>query len=250
MPHAIIDEQPAVVVARSAKTKSPKSQNTKSSSSKELRTLAALYLKAQDQYLSSLLSHTIYKALSTKNRPTVTKIVSLGLGSLKSVNQSRIIKQLAILLAIAAQLQETNPSLRIYAQDPSFTKTDETFLRSLGVEILSTPSAGQVGEAREMIDETTLVYSPFLTLEAYGLFFESQKLGFFIGDDFDALRTKFPKKSAGWMEVDGVWRKFVSGRFQKRALSGGEGFWDAEEKPFPMAMYWSAAKDKQPKARL
>ena len=144
------------------------------------------------------------------------------------------------------------PKLEIYAQDPSFSKIDEAFLQGLGVKILSTPSATELGEAAQYIDESTLVYCPFLTLEAYELLFATGTVKFFIGDDFDALRMKWPKRSAGWNEAEALSKRFVQG-LRKRVISGGDDFWDAEDKPFPMAMYYSAVQrhqDRQTKAKL
>ena len=242
MPHAVEIERP---------TRSTGIPKTKTSS-RELRQLHILYNETREHYLESNLSHIITHLLESKNRPAVTKVVSLGLGSFKSTDQSRRIKQLAILLAISEQLRQHEPNLEVYAQDPSFTKTDEAFLQSLGIHILSTPSATEAGEAAKYIDQSTLVYCPFLTLEAYQLFFSTETLNFFVGDDFDALRIKWPKHSAGRNEAESLSRRFVQG-FRKRAIGGGDGFWDAEDKPFPMAIYWSASQQsqgKQPRARL
>ena len=243
MPHAVQVEQ------ATPSTRTPKA---KPSSSRELRQLHILYSKTRIQYRESNLFLSITHLLESKNRPPVTKIVSLGLGSLKSTDQSRRIKQLTILLAIAEQLREYEPKIEIYAQDPSFTKTDEAFLQSLDVKILSTPSATEAGEAAQYIDESTLVYCPFLTLEAYQLFFSSDSLNFFVGDDFDALRIKWPKHSAGRNEAESLSRRFVQG-FRKRVIAGDDKFWDAEDKPFPMAMYWSVSQrrqGKEPRAKL
>ena len=88
------------------------------------------------------------------------------------------------------------------------------------------------------------MYCPFLTLEAYQLFFSTEKLNFFIGDDFDALRLKWPKHSAGRDEAEGLLRRFVQG-LRKRVVGRDEAFWDVEDKPFPMAMYWSVSRREQ-----
>jgi hypothetical protein len=244
MPHAIEVERP---------TQSKRTANTKSSSSREVRQLHILYNKIRNQYLGSNLALSITQLLDSKNKLVVAKIVSLGLGSLiKSADQTRRIKQLTILLAIAEQLRQHEPKLEVYAQDPSFTKTDEAFLQSLGVNIISTPSATEMGEAAKYIDQSTLVYCPFLTLEAYQLFFTTGTFNYFIGDDFDALRLKWPKNSAGWKEAESLSRRFVQG-LRKRVIGGGDGFWEAEDKPFPMAMYYSGSQrhqPKQPKAKL
>lgn len=232
-------------------TQSKRSPKTKSSSSREIQQLHKLYSQIQTRYLSSNLSLSISRLLSPKTLPKITRILSLGLGSLESTDQTRRIKQLTIYLAIAEQLRDHNPSIELYAQDPSFSKTDEQFLQSLGVHILSTPSATELGEAAQYIDDSTLVYSPFLTLEAYQLLFSTQRVDLFIGDDFDALRLKWPKHSSGRNEVEALSRRYMQG-LRKRVIGGGvDGFWDVEEKPFPMAMYSRGLyRDKKIIARL
>ena len=251
MPHAVEISQ-AVRPTKSTRTKTPKS---KPSSSRELRQLHSLYNSTRDYFLSSQLSSSIATLLTSKALPKVTKLVSLGLGTFQSKDQTRRLKQLVILLAISQTLSQKTLNLKIYAQDPSFSALDHTFLSSFGIEILSTPSGSQTGEAADVIDEQTLIYSPFLTLEAYQLFFGTGRMAFFIGDDFDALRGKWPKHSTSWKEVDALDKTYVKA-LRKKVVSnsgpGGEewGFWEEGDKPFPMAMYWSPLhkpRDNKPK---
>ncbi|KAH8809437.1 hypothetical protein F5884DRAFT_858938 [Xylogone sp. PMI_703] len=237
MPHAVEINQ------HYRATRSPK---TRTSSSRELQQLHLLYKEARNRYLESNLYLSIARLLASKNRPAVTKIISLGLGSLRSPDQSRRIKQLTIFLAIAEQLRQYEPEIEIYAQDPSFSKIDEAFLQSLGVHILSTPSATELGEAANYTDESTLVYCPFLTLDAYQLFFSTGAVNFFIGDDFDALRIKWPKHSAGRNEAESLLRRFVQ-QFRKRIITSDDRFWDPGDKSFPMALYWRGPHQYQGK---
>ncbi|KAK7956337.1 uncharacterized protein PG986_005559 [Apiospora aurea] len=123
-------------------------------------------------------------------------MVSLGLGILyeKSRDQPRRLKQLAMLLGIADYLRSTStPEIIVYAQDPNFTKADETRLRSLGVQVLKTSSPSDLGEAGRVIDERTLVYSPFLTVAAHELLLKTSAMDLLVGDDFNALRSKWEK---------------------------------------------------------
>ena len=234
-------------------TQSKRTSKPKASSSRDIQQLHILYNITRTRYLESNLSISINHLLESKTRPTVTKIVSLGLGSFKSADQTRRIKQLTIFLAIAiaTQLRLYNPEVEIYAQDPSFSKNDQTFLQSLGVHILSTPSATELGEAAQYIDETTLVYSPFLTLEAYQLLFSTETVGLFIRDDVDAFRAKWPKHSSGRNEAELLLRRFVQG-YRKRVIGGDDEFWDVKDKPFPMAMYSAVLRhqNKQRQAKL
>ena len=236
MPHAVEDQS----------ARPSRAPRAKASSARELRQLHILYGKTRNNYNESNLSCSIARLLESKNRPEVKRIISLGLGSLKSTDQARRLKQLSIFLAIADQLRRHDPTIEIYAQDPLFSKADEAFLQSLGVQILSTPSATELGEAARYIDDSTLVYCPFLTLEAYQLLFSTENINFFIGDDFDALRVKWPKHSAGRNEAEALLRRFVQD-FRKRVIAGDDDFWDVEDKPFPMAMYWSAPQRSQVK---
>jgi len=231
-------------------TQSKRSLKTKNPSPRELQQLHTLYLNIRTRYLPSNLNLSISRLLESKTRPTVTKVVSLGLGSFKSADQNRRIKQLTILIAISEQLRQYTPEIEIYAQDPSFSKIDEAFLQSFGVHILRTPSATDLGEAAQYIDESTLVYSPFLTLEAYQLLFSTKTINFFIGDDFDALRVKWPKHTSGRNEAEVLFRKFIQS-LRKRIISRDDEFWDPEDKPFPMAMYSNASqRGKKLQAKL
>jgi hypothetical protein len=119
---------------------------------------------------------------------------------------------------------------------------DEAFLGSLGIEILRTPSPSSLGEALEYINEKTMVYSPFLTVQAYQSVLESCDMGMLVGDDFDALRLKFPKFTTDHDDVERLVRHELI-KYQRRAMSLASSkdenfFWAKEDKMFPMALYW------------
>lgn len=188
--------------------------------------------------------------LQAKGRPHVKKAISLGLGSLgASKDQSRRMKQLVIFMAIVSNLQratEGHPSLPLYAQDPTFDKTDEEFLRMLGIQVLNTPSPSDLGQAGDMIDGETLIYSPFLTISAYGSLLLpgiSSSPGtetiapILIGDDFNALKLKWEKKTQEHKDVEVLTKSIRENNYQRRAIRG-EGFWLESDSPFPMALYW------------
>ncbi|KAG5752405.1 hypothetical protein H9Q72_010213 [Fusarium xylarioides] len=237
-------------------TPSKKSQTSRkgNGSGKQLQQLYRLYEDARDIYNQSALAKTIEDMLRTKNRPRITKIVSLGLGSLLDAkDQQRRIKQLVVLMAIASHLTlstSDKSKLKIYAQDPTFTAADETFLQSLDISVLKTPSIANLGEAGRMIDEETLVYSPFLTLETYKLLLSSEQSSdgtvrapILVSDDFNALRLKWDKRTSERKDVEGL----IQGarEYRRRAVSG-EGFWTQADRPFPMALYWRNS-DSQPR---
>ncbi|KAF4454300.1 hypothetical protein F53441_3174 [Fusarium austroafricanum] len=227
--------------------KSPTSRKSNASSGKQIQQLYGLYEDAMDIYNQSALAKTIEDMLRTKNRPRITKIVSLGLGSLLDAkDQQRRIKQLVVLMAIASHLTlplGDKSSLKIYAQDPTFTAADETFLQNLGITVLKTPSIENLGEAGRMMDEETLVYSPFLTLETYKLLLSSSQsdvsvnVPILVSDDFNALRLKWDKRTAERKDVEGLIQGARAGDYRRRAVSG-EGFWTQQDRPFPMALYW------------
>lgn len=210
---------------------------------KQLRGLQKLYDEFRFLYDQSSLSSSMEAMLRARIQPNVTKALSLGLGSLseKSRDQHRRFKQLAIFLSIADHIRRSSssrgetPKLELYAQDPTFTRADESFLQSLGIYVLRTPSPSDLGEARHAIDDNTLVYSPFLTIDAYGLLLESCPVDLLIGDDFSSLLLKWEKHTAEHKEVARLQKLHIS-RYQKRAVSGS-GFWDEEDRAFPMALY-------------
>ncbi|CEI62242.1 hypothetical protein FVEN_g10262 [Fusarium venenatum] len=224
--------------------KSQSSRRSNGSSGKQLQQLSILYQDAMDLYNQSSLAETIQDMLRTKNRPRITRIVSLGLGSLLDAkDQQRRIKQLVMLMAIASHLTLPKNALQIYAQDPTFTEVDETFLASLGIVVLKTPSIADLGEAGQMMDEETLVYSPFLTLETYKLLLSSSQTSdvpvnvpMLISDDFNALRLKWDKRTSERKDVEGLIQGTRAGNYRRRAVNG-EGFWTDLDRPFPLALY-------------
>ncbi|KAK6828167.1 hypothetical protein PG995_009916 [Apiospora arundinis] len=207
--------------------------------SKQQGEIQRRYNEARLQYDQSSWSSSTEILLSARNRPTVTKIVSLGLGSLyeKSRDQPRRLKQLAMLLSVADYLRSTStPEITVYAQDPSFTKADEAFLRSLDIQILKTPSPSDLGEAGHIIDDKTMLYSPFLTIAAYELLLKSRRMDLLLGDDLNALRSKWEKGTTEHKQVELLMKSGVS-QYQRRNISG-EGFWGEDDRYFPMALYW------------
>jgi hypothetical protein len=215
---------------------------------RELLQVTRQLLDLKELYAQSQLSQSVSRqlhAISESGQP-ITHVVSLGLGSLLvSKGQSRRLKQLAMLLAIRDHLQKLRQgSIELYAQDPTFTRLDEALLKSFGIRILRTSSGSDLGEAGLVISPTTLVYSPFLTLEAYEqlLLRSSVSVEYLIGDDFNALTQKWPKHSAEGKQVDGL-LKYGLAKYRRKAVVG-EGFWAIEDETFPLAVY--ARADKAP----
>lgn len=157
-------------------------------------------------------------------------------------------KQLVILMAIRDILHSMHGSpIEIYAQDPSFTRADETFLTNLGIRILHTSSAESLGEAVSVLSPTTLVYSPFLTLEVYKQLLNTSQaqVPLIFGDDFTALLKKWLRHSPEQKEVEALMKSGLVG--YKRRVVAGKGFWDAEDGSFPMAVYEVQGGDNKAK---
>ena len=217
-------------------------QRTKSTPlPRELQQLTRQLLDQQDLLHRSQLSVSLSRCLQkiTKTNTPITRIVSLGLGSLLSMkSQSRRLKQLAILFSIRDCVQRGRQEpIEVYAQDPSFTRQDKALLAALDINILQTPSSSELGEAASVMSPFTLVYSPFLTLEAYEQLISQpvMPMRYLIGDDFNALLEKWPNWSAERRQVEGVLRSGLS-KYRRKALAG-EGFWTEEDETFPMAVY-------------
>jgi hypothetical protein len=225
MPHAVQDIEVSLLQKKAHRLPRIKALP------RELLRLTQRLLDLQELYTQSHLSQSIDRQLLTisKSGHTITRILSLGLGSLfVAKSQSRRLKQLAILLSIRYQLHEARREpIEVYAQDPTFTRLDETLLVSLGIQILRTSSGSDLGEAASVISPTTLVYSPFLTLEAYEQLF---------------LRTAMPVHDlvAERTQVEGL-LKYGLARYRRKALTG-EGYWTAEDETFPSAVYIVADK--------
>ncbi|KAL1652515.1 hypothetical protein SLS61_004820 [Didymella pomorum] len=240
MPHAVQD----IEVSHPQKKVPQRPKNR--ALPRELLQLTNRLFDLQELYAHSQLSQSISRQLHSisKSGQPITRIVSLGLGSLLvTKGQSRRLKQLAILLAIRDQLQVARrESIEVYAQDPTFTRPDEVLLASFGIQILRTSSGSDLGEAASVISPTTLVYSPFLTLEAYELLFSGTAvpMQYMLGDDFDALLQKWPKRSAERTQVEGLLKHGLA-RYRRKAVAG-EGFWTAEDETFASAVYVVADK--------
>ncbi|OSS52025.1 hypothetical protein B5807_03561 [Epicoccum nigrum] len=208
---------------------------------RELQQLTRQLIDQQDLLHLSQLSIILRGYLQKINKTNIpiTRIVSLGLGSLLvTKSRPRRLKQLAILLSIRDCLQSGQQDpIEVYAQDPDFTRQDKALLAALDIRILRTPSSSELGEADSVISPYTLVYSPFLTLEAYEQLISRRGMPvrYLIGDDFDALVKKWPNWSAERRQVEGVLRSGLS-RYRRKALAG-EGFWTEEDETFPMALY-------------
>ncbi|KAH7021484.1 uncharacterized protein B0I36DRAFT_334523 [Microdochium trichocladiopsis] len=241
MPHAV-HGQPESRRRASDKATKTTARNKKTNSS-----LQQQYENLRTMFDDSLLSTSLAASLRAKvitSRSPITRAVSLGLGSFaeRSKDQPRRLKQLAMFMAAAAQinaLQATTggPQLELFAQDPTFTKPDISFLTSLGIRVLKTPSPSEMGEAQSYIDPNTLVYSPFLTIEAYEALLSACSVNLLLGDDFQALKRKFDKNTSDHHLVDRLGKTHMAG-LERRSLTGS-GFWDAaEDQPFPMALYW------------
>lgn len=231
----------SAAVAESSKPR--RQPKAKPKSSRDQHHLQAMLSDAQTVYTNSNFASNIEKQLAFLKKSSlapVTRILSLGLGSLSSAEkgQTRRLKQLAVLIAIRDTLQKQSKTpIQVYAQDPTFTRQDEALLSSFDIRIARTSSGSSLGEAADLIDGSTLIYSPFLTLEAYEqlLIRSKQPVQYFIGDDFNALLEKWPKYSAERAQVERV-TKSALGRYRRKAISGA-GFWDETDAAFPMAVY-------------
>lgn len=246
MPHAIHDD---VIHSQSRLQR----QSRTKSLPRELLQLTSQLPDLQDLYSQSQLSQSVHRQLHTisKSGAKIDRIVSLGLGSmLATKGQSRRLKQLTILLAIRDSLQRTrsNP-IEVYAQDPTFTRLDEILLASLNIKILRTSSSSELGEAASFISSSTLVYSPFLTLEVYEKLITrlSTPIQYLFGDDFDALLRKWPKHSAEKKQVEGVLKAGLS-RYQRRPMVEG-GFWVERDDTFPMVIYIRTDRNRPEKTK-
>jgi hypothetical protein len=233
MPHAILDVDARVSHSRIRKSKAPYRDNQKLFAS--LEHFQRIYAASE---LSQNTIRQLHASLKTQASP-IKSIVSLGLGGFSVAKcQSRRLKQLTILLAIRTDLENLSATkIDVYAQDPSFTRGDEAFLTALNISILHTSSTTSLGEAAAIVSTSTLIYTPFLTLEVYEqlLRVAQVKIPVILGDDFNALLTKWPSRSLEHGQVEALTKKCLH-RYKRRTIQGG-GFWEEVDGSFPMALY-------------
>lgn len=232
MPHAVADMIPE-----------PRSyQKSRTKPSRETRQLSETLEDVQATYEQSQFSKAVARQLQASLNSSgsrITRILSLGLGSLFVTNgQRRRLKQLTILLAIRDHASRIlGQMVEIYAQDPTFTRADESFLAGFGIRILRTPSGSELGEAAKVISQSTIIYSPFLTIEVYAelLLRSGLPIPLIFGDDFNALLKKWPRHSGEQKQVERVMKSGL-GKYRRKAVNG-DGFWNDEDATFPMALY-------------
>jgi hypothetical protein len=250
MPHAIEDVHDFAL---------PKSLRSPKTSSRALHQLHASLNHFQHLSHHSPFSQSITRYLQTSIKHAsipipipITQILSLGLGSLQvTKGQTRRSKQLTILLAIRDIIAVlSNTAFDIYTQDPSFTRVEESFLTTLGIQILRTPSGSSLGEAASVISNSTLIYTPFLTIEVYEQLLVTSGLPvpILFYDDFNALLGKWLKHSGERRQVEGVVKAGL-GRYKRRA-EVEEGFWAEEVGAFPMAVYVHEKERERVRARM
>jgi hypothetical protein len=245
MPHAIADID--------AKTTPHLRRQSTRALPREVQKLFTSLGYLQVIYSASELSRNITQQLhaSVRGRTTpISSIVSLGLGGfLVTKWRSRRLKQLTILLAMKNDLENISATkIVVYAQDPSFTRADEAFLKALGIRLLRTSSITSLDEAELFISPSTLVYTPFLTLEVYEQLLRVARVGapIIFGDDFDVLMNKWPRRSPEHDLVETLTRKGLSG--DKRRVIQGKGFWEEVDESSPMALY-DASDSRRSKLR-
>ncbi|USP78994.1 uncharacterized protein yc1106_06268 [Curvularia clavata] len=244
MPHAIVETSTHLPLNTKSHTKS---HTKKSSPNRAVSIVLDQLFAHQALYYASPLSQTLTTRLRTvqKTSPVpITGILSLGLGSLfETKGQTRRLKQLAIFLGLRDTLQHLSSTrIQLFAQDPSFSRHDEALLSSLDIQIVRTPEASQLGEAEAVLGPQTIVYAPFLTLDAYGslLVGARKPVPYLLGDDFEALETKWPRYSAERAQVEEVMHRGLA-RYRRRKVEV-HGFWEEEDRSFPMAWYELAGK--------
>ena len=132
----------------------------------------------------------------------ITSCVCLGLGSFTGGNfPETSFFELAALVSFLEILGEKHEIKHVYVQDPVFNSLDETFLRSLGYNVVFTP------EAFTKIDESTFLFAPHLEWPVYYTALQNVSPRLCIGNNMqEYLGSPFEKTSA---EARDVFRDFV-----------------------------------------
>lgn len=132
----------------------------------------------------------------------IKNCVCLGLGSFTGGRfPETSFFELAALVSILDILGEKHEIEQVYVQDPVFNPLDESFLRSLGYTIVSTP------EGFANIDETTFLFAPHLEWPVYFTALQQASPSLCIGNNMqEYLGSPFERTS---VEARDVFREFV-----------------------------------------
>ena len=144
----------------------------------------------------------IFQNASLASNIRINNCVCLGLGTFTGGKfPETSFFELAALVSFLEILSEKHEIKQVFVQDPIFNSLDETFLRSLGYTIVSTP------EGFTKIDESTFLFAPHLEWPIYYTALQNVSPSLCIGNNMqEYLGSPFEKASA---EAIDVFRDFV-----------------------------------------
>ncbi|KJX93123.1 hypothetical protein TI39_contig4392g00003 [Zymoseptoria brevis] len=173
----------------------------------------------------------------------LNKALCLGIGSLSRENfecRRRTMWQFVVFHDLVEQMRGEGLVLEVFAQEPSFTELDVEFLDILGVKVLETrlgDGTMGLGLAKEQLGEGTLVYEPFIDMNAVMLEeLMSAGVGLYVGSSIGGILGR-----RGESEASRLVDKFRAGREMLRFPR-----FDIDPNVFDgIQVYWTEEKDDQ-----
>ncbi|SMQ49270.1 unnamed protein product [Zymoseptoria tritici ST99CH_3D7] len=171
------------------------------------------------------------------------KALCLGIGSLSRENlecRKRSMWQFVVFCDLVEQMRGEGVELEVLAQEPGFTELDVEFLDVLGVKVLETrlgDGTMGLGPAKEQLGEGTLVYEPFIDMNAVMLEeMVSAGVGLYVGSSIGGILGR-----RGENEASRLVEKFRAGREMLRFPT-----FDVDPNVFDgIQVYWTEEKDDQ-----
>ena len=163
-------------------------------------------------------------AMNSENKQfQITEVVCLGIGHLTAsdeIYREVSLRQLAILLEVVKFLPEqggASKNLRIYFQDPAFSKLDKELLESLGYEVVFG------NRSSYLVTDTSLLYTPNCDWDAVFPLFAHVRPALWISNDWFSQqsfhRAQLVRESAKLETVlEPAFRNFAESRASCKLL--------------------------------
>ncbi|KAF2124299.1 hypothetical protein P153DRAFT_390849 [Dothidotthia symphoricarpi CBS 119687] len=194
------------------------------------------FKKLEDRWTETTCAKQI-KAILDRREWDIGVAVCIGIGSfsLDWHHRHRSLWQLVLFMDVVGHLKEQNPSLTLYAQEPTFTPVDIAFLKSLAVTVVESA-------VESHISPQTFVYAPFVDwCILLPVFLKDKKPALYVGNEIQDDYTAVTQGKKGSLEKldesNEVGKKFLQEREMARleefdmhlnALSGLCIYWNKE----------------------
>ncbi|KAF2681777.1 hypothetical protein K458DRAFT_308721 [Lentithecium fluviatile CBS 122367] len=179
--------------------------------------LASEFKHLEKRWQRTTCARTLENMLSLKDWK-VEQAVCIGVGSFSVdwEHRWRSLWQLVLFVAVVKILQQHDPSIQLYVQEPAFSPLDIEFLGTLS---MATPAT----RIETQITPTSFVFAPFVDWYILmPIFLKNKDPELYIGNDIlkdYKIYANTEEKKSMLEESNGVGEKFVMGREKRRIPS-------------------------------